>query len=106
MAVQHWSFISATWYEPIIDPWKAEGCYGEIARRLGYRFSLVQSVIPEQVSQEGRLRLCFTLKNEGFATLFNPRPVQIVLGSRASQAVYSLSVKADPAAGLGAKPPP
>lgn len=84
MAVQHWSFISATWYEPIIDPWKAEGCYGEIARRLDYRFSLLQAVIPEQVSQGGRLRLCFTLKNEGFAAPFNPRPVQIVLRNRAS----------------------
>lgn len=95
MSDQHWSFISGTWYRPILDQWKSEGCYNQIALRLGYRFSLTKAVIPDQAS--GRLRMSFEVKNEGFAAPFNPRPVQIVLRNRSSKAVFSLPVtSADP----------
>lgn len=96
MAQQHWSFISGTWYEPIIDQWKSEGCYNEIARRLGYRFTLTRAVIPDRVNQGGRLKLSLEIKNEGFAAPFNPRPVQIVLRNRASKAAFSMNVSTDP----------
>lgn len=91
-----WSYLNLTFYRPAIDRWRAEGCFEEIARRLGYRFSLVRAVVPEQVSRSGRLQMSLEIANEGFATPFNPRPVQLVLRAHGTQTVYTVALNSDP----------
>lgn len=89
----NWSWISNDFGN--IDRWRQWGIYDTIARKLGYRFVLTQSVVPE-VASGGRLRLSFTVRNDGWAAPFNPRPVRVVLRNTQSRQVYSLSVNADP----------
>jgi len=91
-----WSYLNLTFYRPAIDRWRAEGCFDEIARNLGYRFRLVRAVIPEQASRSGRLQMSLEIANEGFATPFNPRPVQLVLRARGTQTVYTAALNTDP----------
>jgi hypothetical protein len=91
-----WSYLNLTFYRPAIDRWRAEGCFDEIARKLGYRFRLVRAVVPEQVGRSGRLQMSLEIANDGFATPFNPRPVQLVLRARGTQAVYTVAVSSDP----------
>lgn len=89
----NWSWISNDFGN--IDRWRRWGIYDTIARKLGYRFALVQSVVPE-VASGGRLRLSFTVRNDGWAAPFNPRPVRVVLRNTQSRQVYSVNVNTDP----------
>nr|WP_279381107.1 DUF4832 domain-containing protein [Meiothermus sp. CFH 77666] len=89
----HWSFIANDFGN--VERWRQWGIYDTIARKLGYRLALVQSVVPE-VAAGGRLRLSLTLRNEGWAAPYNPRPVRIVLRNPQSGQVYAIPVNAEP----------
>ncbi len=89
----NWSWISNDFGN--IDRWRQWGIYDTIARKLGYRFALTQSVVPE-VATGGHLRMSFTIRNDCWAAPFNPRPVRVVLRNTQSRQVYSLSVNTDP----------
>ncbi len=92
----NWQVISGTWYEPVLDRWRSEGCFNEIARRLGYRFRLVRAIIPEQLSRGGSFKLGLEIANDGFANPIRPRHVQIILRSRASGQVFRFPINTDP----------
>lgn len=91
----HWTYLSNTWYTTILNRWKSEGCYDNIARRLGYRFRLVSASVPSSIAVGGRLQMSFVVFNEGFARLMNWRPTQIILRNRSTRAVYSVGVSTD-----------
>jgi hypothetical protein len=75
----HWSFINALYDESVLDGWQAQGCLSEVKRRVGYRFSLLSSSFSQRVRPGGVIALEVALKNTGYASLFNPRPVYVVL---------------------------
>ena len=75
----HWSYLGVNDGLPHFDNWREEGCFDELERRMGYRFRLIDAELPPQVRPGGHFALGVTLHNEGFAALFNPRPVQLVL---------------------------
>jgi hypothetical protein len=89
----NWSFIANDFGN--VERWRQWGIYDTIARKLGYRLALTQSVVPE-VATGGRLRLSFTVRNDGWAAPYNPRPVRVVLRNPQSRQVFSLNVSADP----------
>ena len=64
----------------------------EIRRRLGYRFRLVDSA----AQVEGReLRVSVTVRNDGFANLYNPRPVILVLRERSTGRIQRVPIATD-----------
>ena len=65
----------------------------EIRRRLGYRFRLVDS--SAQVAGK-ELRVSVTVRNDGFANLYNPRPVILVLRDRATGRIQRIPAASDP----------
>lgn len=76
---QHWSFLNGIWHPAVLRLWKAEGCLDEIRRRLGYRFELTEASWTRRVGPGERLAVELALKNTGFASPYNPRPVFLVL---------------------------
>ena len=48
-------------------------CFSEFSRRLGYRYVLTEAAWPASVAAGGVLDLDVTLRNDGFARLYNPR---------------------------------
>ena len=50
-----------------------------IRRSLGYRLVLKEAVVPPTIEPGGTLSLNIRLNNEGFAAMYNPRPVYVVL---------------------------
>lgn len=75
----HFSMLNLDFYVGDLDRWKTEGCFDEIHRRLGYRFSLSQAALPESIRPGGRFVLDFDVVSSGFGALYNPRPVVLVL---------------------------
>jgi len=81
----HWSYINLSFFEPAIDRWRDEGCFDTIDRRLGYRFRLTEADVPPEVRPGGQFVLRVALHNEGWAALFNARPVFITLADGTSR---------------------
>jgi len=79
------------------DAWRRQGCLDEVSRRMGYRFALLRASHPAAVARGGRLAVAVVVRNAGWARLYNPRPVEILLRDRTSGAVRRLVARdADP----------
>lgn len=61
------------------DNWTKEGCMAEVRRSMGYRFGLVSLSHPASASRGSDVSVQVVVRNSGWARLYNPRPVQIVL---------------------------
>ena len=91
MTDKRWSYLNSEWNTTVLAGWDAGGCGAEIKRRLGYRFVLDQVVHTEAVAPGGELALRLDIKNRGFASPFNKRPIEIVLSHGGSRMVARLS---------------
>jgi len=96
LAALHWSQINSEYHPAVIKLWRAQGCYGEIARRLGYRLRLVRSRLPLRVRAGGSLSGWLTIANDGFAAPYNSRPVELVLRKSGSKRTIAVPLQADP----------
>lgn len=79
----------------IIQGWGKQGCLEEIKRRLGYRFRMIKSLIPSSVKPGGTFSMSFEIANDGFASPYNPRKLEIILRHLQTQEKYYLPVKED-----------
>lgn len=75
----HMSTIHNGYNLTVIKKWKQQGCYNTIARNLGYRFRLTESIIPASQARGTNLQLGFTVTNDGYASCYNARKVQVIL---------------------------
>lgn len=94
MSEYHWSFCGAEYSHYITDRWRKKGIYTTLDRRLGYRFQLIQSQWPDNVALGTELQVSISLRNTGFAPLYNRRTVYLVLQS--DEHTYSLPLQTDP----------
>lgn len=67
------------------ERWIAQGCMGEVSRRMGYRFSLAAAEVPARVAPGGTLGATVAIDNTGWARPMNARPLQVVLKSQAGE---------------------
>jgi hypothetical protein len=92
------TYLNDSYYRPLFhDNWRKQGCMAEVRRRMGYRFALIRASHPATIAPGGVLSVSVVVRNGGWARLYNPRPVQILLRDRKSGAVRRLEAKsADP----------
>ena len=79
IAQLHFSELNDGWHPDVLDEWERQGCYTDIQNKLGYRFTLISTTFNEAVRPGGILNVDVALKNSGFASLINPRPVYVIL---------------------------
>jgi len=79
----HWSFINNGYRPEVLDSWKAGGCWNEIRLLLGYRFVLDRLNVSSQVNPSGLMDFQLQLRNVGYASAYNPRPIYLVLEEKA-----------------------
>ncbi|KYC40169.1 hypothetical protein WA1_29735 [Scytonema hofmannii PCC 7110] len=98
LARMRWSVLNADVYDgrEILQDWETQGCMADIKRRLGYRFRLLKSEIPEKVKSGDTFSMKFEIINDGWASPYNPRAVEIVLRNSETGNEYYLPVKEDP----------
>jgi hypothetical protein len=65
-----------------VSRWTSQGCYNDISKRLGYRFRLISGTLPQRAAPGGTLSVKLRMTNEGFAGLYNPRSLELVLRNR------------------------
>lgn len=93
-----WSALNTNLYDglPVLRGWEEQGCMEEIKQRLGYRFRLIRSAIPKTVKPGNKLAIDLEIANDGWASPYNHRLVEIILRDRQKKAEYYLPVKEDP----------
>lgn len=91
-----WSAINSRFEQGVLDTWRNEGCFGEIERRLGYRFHLINSEISESLKPGGKFFAKLEVENKGWATPYNPRLLEVILRNRETNQEYYLRVNEDP----------
>jgi len=79
LALLHGTYLNKAYHPEVLNKWKTQGCFDEIKRRLGARLVLQQSCITETVPVGETMLVELSLENRGFASLYNPRKVQIVM---------------------------
>lgn len=94
LAQMHWSAMSINQSDStkVYQKWEAQGCMEEIKRRLGYRFRLLNSTVPKRVKPGSAFSMKFTVVNDGWASPYNPRRLEVVLRHTATGQEYYLPV--------------
>jgi hypothetical protein len=95
MASMHIDHLNRDFHEGVVQRWKDQGCYNTIAQKLGYRFSVQFAQLPDSVRPGGVLDIVVNIRNDGFGELFNPRNVEVTLGSSASSTKPMVAVLRD-----------
>ncbi|MBI2093543.1 MAG: DUF4832 domain-containing protein, partial [Candidatus Omnitrophica bacterium] len=90
LATLHWSFINNDYKREVLDSWIAGGCMDAIRRQLGYRLVLKEAFIPQSVQPGGSLDVDVVLNNVGYAAMYNPRPIFVVLKNATNR--YDLAI--------------
>lgn len=96
MARLRWSFLNGGYNNAVIGGFVSGGCIEEIQRKLGYRFTLLNSEITHEVKPRGELDVRIELVNSGWASLYNPRNVELILRNTRDGTVYSVRLPIDP----------
>jgi hypothetical protein len=75
-----------------VSRWSSQGCYSTISKRLGYRFRLLSGSLPGSVNDGSTMTVRLRMTNDGFAGLYNPRNIELVLRNRSNGQVTRMSV--------------
>ncbi|BAU55550.1 DUF4832 domain-containing protein [Mucilaginibacter gotjawali] len=91
----HYSFLNAVYNLDLNNNWVTGGCMDSIKQKLGYRFVLRKAEFPTSASASGNISVNLTIANIGYASPYNPRPVQLILRNQTSGNVFVAAFKTD-----------
>ncbi|RYF10129.1 MAG: DUF4832 domain-containing protein, partial [Deltaproteobacteria bacterium] len=85
----HWAFLNADFDLDVLASWKP--CIAEVTNRLGYRLSIVDAEMNLSTSVASpALTLNMHLRNDGYARLYNERPVYLSVMNAGARKDYLL----------------
>jgi len=91
----HYSYLNAAYNNTVNNDWDSGGCIDAIRRSLGYRLVLISADLPETIKASEVLKFKMNLQNKGYASPYNPRPLQIVLRDKATKAAIVIPLTTD-----------
>lgn len=91
----HYSFLNAQYNLDVNDDWVTGGCMDDIKLKLGYHFVLKNATFPSSVSRDSSISVLINIQNEGYASPYNPRPVQLILRNQKTGAVTAINFNTD-----------
>ncbi len=90
MAAMHYSYLNAAYNNQVNNDWDSLGCMKSIKQKLGYRFVLKSALLPKKIKKGSSFNIQLILENKGFASPFNPRPVQLILRNKQTGKIITL----------------
>ena len=94
MATYHWSFCGSTYAMPVIRRWRNSGLFDTLNVYMGYRYNLHSAQFSDQAAPGGKANVVISIRNVGYAPLYNARTAYIVLKN--DNKTYALPLQADP----------
>jgi Domain of unknown function (DUF4832)/Domain of unknown function (DUF4874) len=92
LARYHFTYLNDSFYGPTIENWKKDGCFDEIANKLGYRIELLRSSIAKTTKAGSAFVSKLVLKNTGYAAPYNPRGFNLALRNKETLQIIWLRV--------------
>ena len=77
----HFSYLNSGYNNDVNNDWETGGCMNDIKTKLGYRILLVDGTFTDEAQQGQRIDVTLNLKNIGYASMYNPRNVQLIFKS-------------------------
>ena len=74
-----WTYLNSQYHPDVLSNWISSGCFDEINRYLGYRFELINGSYTQSLKPGDTFEFNLKIVNKGFAPLYNPRKVELVL---------------------------
>lgn len=96
MAKLHYSFLNCAYNNSVNNDWQTGGCMQLIKKNLGYRFVLRSASFPKSISAGQFLSFTIELVNRGYASCYNPRPVNIVFRNTSNSQQFIINTDGDP----------
>lgn len=96
MKALHWSFLNDAYDTKVLNQWANDGVMTDITNGMGYRLRLVKGEFSTKHNPGSDLVVTLTLTNVGFAAMYNPRDVQLILISADGATTYVASLPDDP----------
>jgi len=91
-----WSALNADYEPTVLNSWVNQNCYSDVRKQLGYRFRLINATIPDAVSAGSELAFDFTVRNDGYASPYNQRDLEVVLRAKTGGKVSRFKLNDDP----------
>lgn len=96
MSTYHWSFCGKSYATQVTSRWKSSGIYDTLNVHMGYRYNLVDAQFSDQAAPSGKMNVTIRVRNDGYAPIYNERPVYLVLKGTQGSAQYTIPLKTDP----------
>lgn len=96
MRYLRWSFLNEDYYRGVNDQWITQGGMNNIIRELGYRIQLLSAEYSTKVAPGDSFSARIILKNLGYASMYNPRLVELVLKNQTSGEIYKVRLDVEP----------
>lgn len=90
----HFSYLNIDYNADVLNQWRTEGCFHEVEKNLGYRLRLIEGTFTNLTAPGNTLSIRLNMINEGFASFYNPRPVNFILKNNEVSYVLSTGVDA------------
>lgn len=95
MSLLRWTYLNLDWYKPILDGWRAEGCFEDFERAMGYRLSLKSLNLDTVTAPTDSYPITITLTNTGWAPIYNYKNTSLILVSTSSSTAYEFDLGID-----------
>ncbi len=92
MRMMHYSFLNAAYNNDVNNDWDSLGCMKSIKEKLGYRFVLEKAAVAKTIHRGKEFTLNIDLRNDGYASPYNAKPVQLILKNESSEAIFSIGL--------------
>lgn len=91
-----WSYLNQDYYRGVNDNWAVQGCMEDIIRDMGYRLAMQKGDYSKKHAPGSEVSVSIKMQNLGYAPLFNPRKVELILKSADGKRTYVASLPDNP----------
>jgi Domain of unknown function (DUF4832)/Domain of unknown function (DUF4874)/Ricin-type beta-trefoil lectin domain-like len=85
----HLSWLNVNFAPEFLNAWRANGCFDEVSRSMGYRFQLDSVSHPQQASVGESIDVDIALRNVGWARIFTARKLVVTLRNKTTGSVLT-----------------
>jgi Domain of unknown function (DUF4832)/Domain of unknown function (DUF4874) len=88
-AEYHLAWLNINYAPTVINRWKADGCFAEVSRSMGYRFQIDAASHPSEATAGQSVTVNVDLRNVGWARIFSARKLVATFVSNATGARFN-----------------
>jgi hypothetical protein len=91
----HWTYLNWDYNTQLLNGWRAQGCFPEVERKMGYRYRLVEADIQDSARPGGEFQVNLKMINEGWSNPVNPRTIELVIRNKETGKEYVYDINED-----------